>query len=193
MHILQFTYEEYNYYELELREEIVMRKLCSKILFRKRWTCLIAVILIVAVGGIIYKVRKPANNNAKAVTQQSQDSKSVKQNNDSNNSNTKDQQSVQQSGDGKVVEQTSNSNNPNTESQQVKQANQSNTQKSKDNSSEKFSKNIISDNTKIYYVPGHKVYHLNRNDATIKDNKDVKTMTLKEAKEKGMKSYDTHS
>lgn len=161
-----------------------MRKLYSKILFRKWWVCLIAIILIVGVVGIVNKVRKPTNNNTKAVTQQSQNNTNAEQISDSNNSKTKNQENVQQSQNDKSTEQINDSNNSNTESQQVKQTSQSNTQKSK---------NIISDNTKVYYVPGHKVYHLNRNDASLKKYKDVKTMTLKEAKEKGMKKYDPNS
>ena len=43
------------------------------------------------------------------------------------------------------------------------------------------------DNTIVYYVPGRNVYHLSRNDTTLRRSKNVQSMTLKEAKAEGMR------
>jgi hypothetical protein len=42
------------------------------------------------------------------------------------------------------------------------------------------------DSTIVYYVPGSKVYHLSESDGTLSRSKTILSMTLKEAKEKGM-------
>lgn len=43
------------------------------------------------------------------------------------------------------------------------------------------------DNTIVYYVPGRNVYHLSRNDTTLRRSKNIQSMTLKEAKAAGMR------
>lgn len=42
------------------------------------------------------------------------------------------------------------------------------------------------DNTIVYYVSGSKVYHLSKTDSTLRKSKNILSMTLKEALEKGM-------
>lgn len=91
-------------------------------------------------------------------------------------------------GSNSSVKNSTNQTTQTTQTTQTNKSSQSNNQQTSyqsgnDNTSIQTSDD---DNTIVYYVPGSKVYHLSRNDSTLRRSKNIQTMTLKEAQEKGM-------
>lgn len=95
-------------------------------------------------------------------------------------------------------------NNQNTDESKNTTENQEKNSKTQNNNSQNSTKpeqttnksvknttlaNTKNGNTIVYYVPGSTIYHFNRTDSTIKNNKNVHTMTLSQAKSKKMQLF----
>lgn len=109
---------------------------------------------------------KTKSGDTKSTTVKSTAQKANDQNTDESKNTTENQEKNSKAQNSTKPEQTTNKSVKNTTSANTKNG-----------------------NTIVYYVPGSTIYHFNRTDSTIKNNKNVHTMTLSQAKSKKMQLF----
>ncbi|MBP2032836.1 outer membrane murein-binding lipoprotein Lpp [Clostridium algifaecis] len=109
---------------------------------------------------------KAKSGDTKSTTVKSTAQKANDQNTDESKNTTENQEKNSKAQNSTKPEQTTNKSVKNTTSANTKNG-----------------------NTIVYYVPGSTIYHFNRTDSTIKNNKNVHTMTLSQAKSKKMQLF----